>query len=846
MASKQAQSQAVPKSPPPPLTASYQPPVSAYDEFLGPNGQPRPAWAQIARRIDAMGAVGVTTAWKRGLDLLRENGIEYNVGSDNSETERRWSLDPIPVVLSQDEWDFLAGAVSQRAMLWKAILEDCYGPRKLLQSGLIPPALIFSQPNFNRSLCEPRSSRQPLLTFYAVDVTRGPNGAWTVVADRTEAPNGNGFALENRVALTNVFPETSTQLRLLRLATFFQSVRANLFNYAQSGVDDPRVVLLSSGPGDFEDAYLARYLGIQLAVGDELTVRNDRLYLKTVSGLQRVHVIFRRIHEMKTDPLDMPTESHLGVPGLMQAMRSGSVVLVNPPGSGLAEAPAFLPFLPAISQQLLGEDLIIPSIETTWGGQFPDLLARAETDGAIIKEAFQRQRFNPTLLRNQTPAQRKELERLIAASPERFVMQREMQSSTAPTWTGSTLEARPIAFRLFLLGNGDSYSVMPGGLVRSAASPDSFPGLSLNHDSGSKDLWILGRETDAVPVVSNLPGRQSVRRSTGSLSSRSADNLLWIGRYSERAEYATRIILEIVLTVAAERDSSNLPAIPPLLQTLVKRGHLSLDGISVPDLIADRRELLQLLNHAFFDAASSGPSHLESVPKNVARLHDLASLSRERLSNETWRVIRSLEAVVKSTPAASINALRPILQQAILYHSAFNGTCRNNLTRNQGWHFLNIGRKLEAASWLLALVEEILPLHPELPSTVLDSILSINDTTLTYRYRYQGAPQPLPTIDLVLFEPTNPRSLAFQLAELDRSLSFLPSQSIGIPRQAHRTILRALHYLETEVLDAEDLEAEKLSIRELQDFIATFRKELPDVADHLGWEFFTHVDFTSS
>lgn len=270
---------------------------------------------------------------------------------ESAKSKRRWALDPIPLILPESEWELLSRAVIQRATLWNRILQNCYGPQTLLLSGLLPPSLLFAQPNFNRALCNLPTSGRPLLTLYAVDVARTPDGGWTVLADRTEAPDGTGFALENRIVLTSVFPGTSKRVNLIRLAPFFQALRGALYTHAPSGVDSPRVVLLSPGPGNrtyFEDAYLSRYFGITLALGEELTVRDDRLYLKTVSGLQRVHVLLRRVPENEADPLETPTKSHLGVPGLMHVARSGGVALINPPGTGIAEAPAFLPFLPPL------------------------------------------------------------------------------------------------------------------------------------------------------------------------------------------------------------------------------------------------------------------------------------------------------------------------------------------------------------------------------------------------------------------------------------------------------------------------------------------------------------------
>ena len=833
------------------LLDDYQSFAGSYDEFLDSSGKPRPAWEKFSQRVGQLGGKGVAQAWRRGEDLLRENGISYNLLGEVSQNKRPWTLDPIPTLISESEWTSLSASLVERAHLWNQILKDCYGARNLLSEGLLPPGLLYSQPNFNRFL-PPVSGNGMLLTSYAVDVARCPDGSWTVVADRTEAPNGAGFALENRVILSNVFPETSNKLHLVRLAAYFQSLRTTLFGHAPGGYDEPNVVMLSPGPSDrtyFEDAYLARYLGITLAVGEELTVRNDRVYLKTVSGLQRVHVIYRRVHETVIDPLEVPTNSQQGVPGLMRAIRSGTVSVINPPGTGIAESPAMLSFLPEISKRLFGKDLAIPSIKTAWGGSTPDLLNQLPGQSALLKEAFGQRLQPPVQLDSLAADQREALLAQVKGDPSAYVVQEQMNFSQAPVWTGTHLESRPLAFRIFLFAKGDGYEVMPGALVRCASSPEALPGLSLDHDSGSKDLWVLGESENPDQWQSNQPDRLSIRRSTGALSSRSADNLFWIGRYSERTEFATRVLLETVLTMTEDKGAEAMPSLAPLLATLKSFGYLKkekMEGLSTPP---SRKDILALLGPVFFESLEAEGGET-SVPKNVKNLLRLASLSRDRLSNESWRIIRAHDDVIGSAPPQTLLSMRPFLQKALLNHSAFNGTCRENITRNQGWVFLNIGRRVERIQWLLTLVDHLMKEDPALGPHTLETALSINDTTLTYRFRYRGAPQPLPALDLILFDPANPRSLAFQLSELDRDLRALPRDLQGtqgnIPRPAHRLILKAVHYLETEILSTDEGRSEGDELEKLKVFLAKLRDEMPLFTEKLGWEFFTHVEFTNS
>lgn len=832
------------------LFGSYAPPLPELDEYVRHSRIQPELWEPFVDRLDKLGPTGLATAWKRGEDLLREHGIAYNLMADQPQSERLWNLDPIPLIISEEEWETLSRGVIQRARLWNTILHDLYGSQELLRSGLLPSSAVFAQPNFNRSLRYLPDRSRPLLSLYAVDVSRAPDGSWTVVADRTEAPNGTGFALENRIVLTNVFPETSKKLHLLRLASYFQALRSTLIAQAPAAIDTPRVVLLSPGPGDrtyFEDAYLTRYLGITLAVGEELTVRGDRLYLKTVSGLQRVHVLLRRVSETSADPLEIPTKSHLGVPGLMQVVRAGAVAVVNPPGTGITEAPAFLPFLPAIAESILGQDLLLPSVETAWSGHTPDLAEKLDANASVVKSAFARNLFPPAITRTLSPDQLAALRKEIAENPGRHVVQREVQFSTAPSWNGTSLEPRAIALRLFLFADGDSYRVMPGGLVRCASRPDSLPGLSLREHTSSKDLWVLSSKERPAVTPTNLPDHQPLRRASGNLSSRSADNMLWIGRYSERAEYATRILLEIVQCATAEQDTLDLPPLAPLLRTLANLDYLDASTLDLKALTADRTLLLKTLQPLFYGDAPPRSKRLDSIPANLSRLRSLAAVSRDRLSNESWRIIQNLENLVRGQLPMILSTFRPALQGAILLQSAFNGTCRENLTRSEGWRFLNLGRKLERSLWLLTLTDEILALYPELPSSVLDAALSVTDCTLTYRFRYQGAPSVLPALDLLLYDPAVPRGLAYQMADLDHDFANLPAPPPDqILRPAHRTILRARHHLQTELLPVEDAAGEATTIAALHSFVSNLREAIPEVAEQLGWEFFTHASFTAS
>ncbi|MGE9266566.1 MAG: circularly permuted type 2 ATP-grasp protein [Verrucomicrobiales bacterium] len=835
----QQQSQSLPSPFP------YQGLPGREDEYLRQLGRAENPWLPLGRHLGELGPEGLARAWKRGEEMLRENGIAHNLFPGTPATERRWDLDPLPLILPYREWEELSRGLIQRARVLNCLLQDAYGGQETLRNGLLPPALLHAHPHYHHPLRGLPDPEKPLLHHYAADLARDASGRWTVIADRTEAPNGTGFALENRIVLSNVFPDTAKESNLIRLAGYFQKLSGTLQGLAPAGVENPKTVLLTPGHGDrayFEDAFLTRYLGLTLATGGELTVRGDRLYLKTVRGLQRVHVLIRRIPGHHSDPLETPTRAITGIPGLTQAIRAGSVVVLNPPGTGLLEAPAFLPYLPAAARHFLGEELLLPSIETHWGED----AARAfeSLEHAVVKNAHVRHRQAPVLSRGMDAGRRAELGREIARAPQRYCVQREMDFSTSPCWVEGRIEARPVALRLFLYADEHGYHVMPGGLVRSASQPDGLPGLSPSRHTFTKDLWIPAPEHQENPQLTNLPVRISTRRRSGALSSQAADNMLWIGRYSERAEFATRVILEAVLAATTEQETPDIPALPPLLATLAKFDYLSARDAKNLARRSDRPQLCASLGQLFFHREEPPAPPLDSIPQNLSRLHHLASYARDRLSNETWRIIQKLEKLTHAPAPGSLLELRPHLQRAILLQSSFNGTCRENLTRSESWRFLNIGRRLERSAWLCTLGTEILAK----PSpAILDSALSITDSTLTYRFRYQGAPQPLPALDLLLADPDNPRSLRYQLADLEESFRDLPPPADDrTPRPPHRAILKALNFLQTELLDAPDEESEAALLGKVRAYLDELAETLPQVAEQLTWEFFTHATYTQS
>src|SRR5574343_1290231 len=410
------------------LLAIYPQSARRYDEMLSADGAVRPHWRQFFIHLDSV----APEEMHQRLDFvdrrIQENGVTYNVYADPNGADRPWALDPLPLIISPEEWAEVSAAVAQRAALLNAMLADLYGPQTLLAEGLLPPALVYGQHGY---LWPCRGVRPPggvWLHHYAVDLARSPDGKWWVIADRTQAPSGAGYALENRLIVSRVFPEMFRDLHVQHLADFFRDQVDGLSALAPVDPgEQPHTVLLTPGPYNetyFEHAYLARYLGFPLVEGQDLTVRGDTLYLKTLRGLKRVHVVLRRQDDDFCDPLELRGDSALGIPGLVNVVRSGRVVVSNALGSGLLASGALMGFLPAICRSLLGERLAMPSVATWWCGEKPALdYVKENFDDLVIKPAYPTQRMDPVFGHELKDAERDEMLRRIEARPHAYVAQ---------------------------------------------------------------------------------------------------------------------------------------------------------------------------------------------------------------------------------------------------------------------------------------------------------------------------------------------------------------------------------------------------------------------------------------
>jgi uncharacterized circularly permuted ATP-grasp superfamily protein/uncharacterized alpha-E superfamily protein len=839
----------------------HYPRTGSYDEMLDERGDLRSHWRPFVHALETLGLSELTRRWEEAKHLIREDRVTYNAHADPIGSDRPWELDPIPVVVSLADGQAIEAGLIQRARLLEHVLADLYGPQELVREGLLPPEVIFDNPGFLRPCHGLRIPANRYLHLYAADIGRSADGQFWVIADRAQAPSGAGYALENRIVLARTLPDVFRDCQVQRLALFFRSVRETLSQLAPHNRDNPRIVLLTPGPSHdtyFEHAYLARYLGFTLVEGGDLTVRDNRVFLKLLGGLQPVDVILHRLDDSLCDPLELRSDSIQGVPGLVQSIWAGNVAVANPLGSGFIESPALMPLLPKLCERLLDEPLKMPSVPTWWCG---DERSRehvlSHLHRMIIKPAMPCDKIAPIFGESLSADQRDTLAGQIRARPRAFVGQEQLGLSTTPALIGSQIQSRHLLVRAFLTASNDSFSVMPGGLARVSATCDTLV-VSHRTGGGSKDTWVLspGRVSTFTllrPTVQPV----ELSRGGGDLPSRAADNLYWLGRYVERAEGAVRLLRGILVRLTEKSGVAEVPELTTLLRALTYQGN-TLPGFvgegAEARLAAPEQELLSLV----FDGTRAG-----SLKATCAALQAVAGMVRDRLSVDTWRVLINLElppnadrrrpdrqartqtaafsADYASTNSRTLSRVLALLDQMVIKLAAFGGLAMESMTRLQGWRFLDMGRRLERSYHTISLLAHTLVSAQPSEGPLLEAVLEIADSSMTYRRRYLSNLHPAPVLDLLLADESNPRSLAFQLVALSEHVENLPRESVPSRSPEERIVLSSLTAVR--LADAELLATtDSASVRpHLRDLLSRLEADIPVLSDTITTGYLSHV-----
>jgi uncharacterized circularly permuted ATP-grasp superfamily protein/uncharacterized alpha-E superfamily protein len=742
-----------------------------FDELRDATGELRPHWRAFARTLTSLSPAEFERRQQAARATVQDNGVTYNVYDDRGGQARPWQLDIVPFILSPGDWKQIEAAVIQRAMLADLLLRDIYGPQVLIRDSVLPPQLVTGHPQFLRPLCGTRPAHDVHVHLYSADLARGADGSWKVMASRADAPGGLGYALENRLVVAQTFPESFGEMQVARLAAFFNAYRESILGLGASRRD--RAVLLTPGPYNeayFEHVYLAHYLGLTLVQGDDLAVRDGEVFLKTLTGLERVSAIFRRVDSDFCDPLEFRGDSALGVPGLTEAVRAGGVVLANALGGGVIESPVMDAYLPNICRALLGEDLKIPDISTIWcGTEWGRKEALARMDHSILRDAFDaRPLFSrKSTARLGTDLSSEERDRLVARLNRRgetMVLQEISPLGLAPVFEKGAFDAKPISLRVFAAWTPNGWMVMPGGLTRVAAN-DTARALSMQSGASSKDAWVLSATpVDNFSLLANGGRTLEIKRHGESAPSRAMDNLFWLGRYAERTESFVRILRAVASRVSDEPAA----ALEVARKLLIPFSQASDSPI---EEIADEQELNEELQVLIYS-----PRHSRGLQKLLSRVEQTAWSVRDRLSLDTWRTIHALTG--QMLPPANIAfeaaGARFYLDALVRRTAALSGLSAENMTRGPNWLFMELGRRVERAQHLAWLVRETVG-HADVRETEhMRILLEIDDSAMTYRSRYLNVFQLVPFVDLLLLDEDNPRSCAFQLATIESHLRELP------------------------------------------------------------------------
>lgn len=740
----------------PSLLDGYAPLAGVYDECVAPDGSVRPAWQDAITLWDSLPAQSHKSRQNAAERYLRDNGVAHRVYGTDQSFERPWPLSHIPLVIDPQEWAKLEAGLIQRANVLEQVVADLYGPQSLVEAGHIPAMLVAGAPGFLRPLVGTVPKGGHHLHYIAIELGRGPDGRWWVLGDRTQAPSGGGYALENRLATSRAMGNDLPRLQVQRLASFFQGFRQALGQ--MRGPSSARVGLLTPGPYNetyYEQAFLARYLGFLLLEGGDLIMRNDALYVRTVRGLKQLDVLWRRVDADFCDPLELRADSRLGVPGLVQAARaaagaaaggsaggsgggSGGLTCVNSLGAGLLESRAFMAYMPRLCQALLGEPLALPNIATWWRGD-ADMRAQADQAGA---DTVTLSAFGTSLPLDGAHLGHGPATTLLDSEQ---VSQESVRLSTMPTFApgdegqenGTTLQPRPVSLRVFLARNAQGWQVMPGGFAR-VSDTDDTRALSMQDGSRSCDVWVRSlAPSDRTTLLPKTSG-QPIRRVPGTLPARAADNLFWLGRYTERAQMCLRLARAYLSRCADVETTAD-----PLLHAIEKQ--LEAWGIENPQ---------------------DGDVFNRALLPNLLAAHHCASAIRDRFSPDGWQ---TLNQFINRTGEAQFSrqSATEKIDEALAMLAAFAGLVGENMIRLSGWRFLEIGRRIERALVTAQLAGSFGAADQQaIPQGALDVLLEVADSVMSYRQRYTVTLDRDTVLDLVVLDPNNPRSIAFQLEKI--------------------------------------------------------------------------------
>ncbi len=823
---------------------NYQPIGSGYDEAMEPSGNTlRSAYHRIASHLQKVSPDELFRRWNLARRQIEEEGVTYSPHDATQESIRPWSLDPFPVALEESEWNSVVEGLQQRALLADLITLDLLGPQTLLRERIVPPDVLFANPRYFPALHTLTAATRKHVQIFAADVVRLSDGRWHAWTTRTRSPFGLGYILENRLVTSRTLPNSFRICNVHRLATFFIALRDAIQSFASRHRDNPRVVIWTKGPSSTsypEDTLLARYLGYTLVEGGDLAVRENRVILKTLGGPLPVEVILRRVEDHLVDPVELDADSDIGVPGILEVVRSGEVAFANALGTALAEAPILQPFLPAICRHFLSEPLKLPSIPIRWCG-LPDDLSECFNclDAFQFRKAFRDGSAHVVRPRELSKEDRASFQKQLQSAPADFIAEAILTPSTVPVLVDKQWKPWYLAARTFLVATESGYEALPGGLARVSPKAEL---LAENLTSGerTKDLWILSpNPVEPISLLNQRSSHVELKRGGADMPSRVGDNLFWLGRYLERSEQLTRLARCLLHAIASESDQSKSAI--ALMRVSCEIGLVPSEAVQT-DAISLRRTLTTYI-----------PTKLLEGNENSTLLAPLrsavqtATSVRDRISLDAIRTIRELEQLVCEQAAQlerDVPTVLTLLDSTIGSLTSLSGLASENMTRTQGWRLMDMGKRLERALYgtriLRLLMTRYLSYEEDVGS--MEALLQLFDSLMTYRARYSSALYPMAVIDLIVTDETNPRSVAFQLATIQQHVDQLPrkqDQAVWtLEQRLAASVLNVVRLSEADELAQVDAKNERSALMRL---LVRVGEMLPKLSDEISARFLIHT-----
>jgi uncharacterized circularly permuted ATP-grasp superfamily protein/uncharacterized alpha-E superfamily protein len=812
------------------------------DQVYTPDGAIKPEWDYLLNSLDNLGSKALKERQDKARRILRDDGVTYNIYAENAPSNSEWELDLVPAIIGSEAWSVIEAGLLERAELFNLMLRDFYGERTLLKQHIIPPEALFGHGGFLRACQGIKIPGEHELILHSADMVQRADGTMCVLSDRTQAPSGAGYVLENRTVMSRVFPSLFRDSHVHRLASFFQRLRHKLISLSPSE-GQARVVVLTPGAHNetyFDHSYISNYLGFPLVQSGDLVVRNGFVWMKSLDGLDRVDVILRRVDDVSCDPVELRSSSQLGVPGLLDVVRAGRVIMANPIGSGVLENPILLKYLPEISKALLGRELRLDSVKTYWCGDSEDLkFVTAHIKQLIIKPIYRGHSLKSVFGGDLSQTEITELLQKIRNKPAQFVAQERIDKPHIPSLIKGKLEPRPAILRTFSVAADNSYIVMPGGLTRVGNEVGS-PIVSMQAGCPSKDTWITATEPERISDnEANEAGQAELEASLMSLPSRVIENLFWMGRYAERAEASLRILRTVFMMINDEQ-AINKASQRILLQSIteVTGTHPGFLNATDEQLANPEEELLLIIK----DGNRPG-----SIKSTLNSLLYCADESKELLSSDTIRVINDIRDALDNLESSLANGLSSApeedLDPLVIPLIALSGLMQESMVRGVGWHFMDMGRRVERGVQIMKTVTTLATYIDENASkrTLLNAMLRSMEVFITYRRHSRNRSGMELGLELVLLDDTNPRSLIFQFEQLQKHFSAvrrMGSETKGLEEE-DRVLLEAVTSLKLSRIN-ELAESKDGSRSELVDLLIRLNTLLSDFSNTISDKYFDH------